>query len=182
MRFKFYVADDIKEDYDQLPGSSELNFKADFLWNLPNAYVRVESLGLLFGWFFNGEEKWRRDHVWNSEQVKIKDLKVTGKCWSELTPQRPDSPSYTEPSRRLTCLLYTISTFFHLQFALFSSKSSIIMTVGFHFFLLLRNMPRGFVGSQRHRWRRKAVYLHHQFPGGIHHGYWRQSRRMDWCH
>lgn len=28
MRFKFYIADDIKEDYDQLPGSSELNFKA----------------------------------------------------------------------------------------------------------------------------------------------------------
>ena len=29
MRFKFYIADDVKEDYDQLPGSSELNFKAD---------------------------------------------------------------------------------------------------------------------------------------------------------
>ena len=31
MRFKLYLADDIKEDYDQLPSSPELNFKTDFL-------------------------------------------------------------------------------------------------------------------------------------------------------
>lgn len=47
MRFKFYTADDIKEDYDQLPGSSELNFKADFLWILPKVsfHLKMHPLG-----------------------------------------------------------------------------------------------------------------------------------------
>ena len=47
MRFKFYIADDIKEDYDQPPGSSELNFKADFLWNLPKVsfHLKMHTLG-----------------------------------------------------------------------------------------------------------------------------------------
>lgn len=47
MRFKFYIADDIKEDYDQLPGSSELNIKADFLWNLPKVsfHLKMHPLG-----------------------------------------------------------------------------------------------------------------------------------------
>lgn len=47
MRFKFYIADYIKEDYDQLPGSSERNFKADFLWNLPKVsfHLKMHTLG-----------------------------------------------------------------------------------------------------------------------------------------
>ena len=77
MRFKLYLADDIKEDYDQLPSSPELNFKTDFLWNLPKVsfHLKMHPLGwspweCLMGDFLMVKKN-EGGTVWNSEKRKI---------------------------------------------------------------------------------------------------------------